>query len=588
MFSLNNLNKPTDLDRLDITPNLNRNQGRRFILASSNNPGESEEIKMQDAYIKVMDLSKNIKTLEDCKAVKTFIGKLIVAENLGENQLSQKSLPYKILTAVHRFFGKTPWSGTHLDRLQDLENELEETTEIMAKDLREKWLESLENVPEEGKFLDVLAKSEEFQAKIKQFPTIDNQIATLSHDPDLKIEIIENAKAAHVLIDIRVSDFALKFLSYKLQHGTRAEKALYQGMTVEDLFKRLQTKRPLVFYSTSDISLAAGETEMRFGGFEEVGQSVELSSRKLKDFLTYDEMLLSANLLITSPTLFINAGKKGNLGIASSHEEPFHRRGILIGVVGARLEKEGVMEESLVIIKKDQNISPVWKEIFSDTIKTHFDAEETHFLTEGPDCRFIRLKDPYADQRSRFNKENNDVYFDKVAYRKIMEPRLEAFLKEANAQAFLQGKKAYLHLVGLGLNYWLPWYGKGLGKTLGDIQRDIYQPWSLKNSPQSIGTLDFCNFPGYQESIDLGSIQTQNNEIKVLSSKRNPADKLDNGELLCVQYEWDSNSFPGNEYWRGKGFLSASNQSIAACSSTIAELQNPLINENVTNLYIYK
>ena len=157
-----------------------------------------------------------------------------------------------------------------------------------------------------------------------------------------------------------------------------------------------------------------------------------------------------------------------------------------------------------------------------------------------------------------------------------------AIEKDQAKRAAAADKRAYLHVVGLGLGVWM------VDRRQAQLMCDVYQDIFLTH-PQittHIADLDFSWFPP-ECHLDGGQDGDQFLETRLHFSRRNPADRLGDDRLLVAMYAWDSNAFPGNEYWIGA--LSASGDPAAACCSMIAELQNPDINLAVsgcnTNVY---
>jgi hypothetical protein len=56
----------------------------------------------------------------------------------------------------------------------------------------------------------------------------------------------------------------------------------------------------------------------------------------LASCLSYDEMKLSATIIVSSHTEFINDGSRENRGVVSDDPDSIQPRGVIMGVVGTR------------------------------------------------------------------------------------------------------------------------------------------------------------------------------------------------------------------------------------------------------------
>lgn len=263
----------------------------------------------------------------------------------------------------------------------------------------------------------------------------------------------------------------------------------------------------------------------------------------LKNYLSYDEIMLGSLIGVSGPSYFINSGSRNHCG--RPDQEPFfEQRGVIMGLVGARFERDDRMDCVFILPPVEEpRMHPELTEIFVN-------------FSEG--------------------KRDEAKEFDEVMYSARIRITAEVLLLEANARAAEQGTKAYVYVVGLGLGVW----------QHSSAQNDLYVRTcaaAISALPlPSIATIEFgwvsCSPASQSAAIKAGNPKG----IELLFSRRDPASKRAGryqDHLLVLSYAWDGNAFPGNEYWQGS--LAGSGDPAAACMSTIGELHNPMVNEGL-------
>ncbi|GJQ84659.1 hypothetical protein Trydic_g5190 [Trypoxylus dichotomus] len=353
-------------------------------------------------------------------------------------------------------------------------------------------------------------------------------------------------------------------------------------MNLLQLIDRLLKKRAVIFINVDDsYRLLNGSTGEE--GWEQIGKNEESGELRLQNCLSYDEIKLSAFLSVSSYSYFINDGGRYNRGMVCKDRGKLQEEGIIIGLIGARMEKRGVMEYQEIVIDSNQNVEgngygtslvPTMASLFSG-----FYAKPSWTYTNFVNSKEVENADIYV-------KIGEGVYFDNLTYSKRISISIDTLLFEANHSAKKRETSAFIHVVGIGLGVW----------QCSTHQQKVFMETFVSRielSGKYLHNISDIHFAYFKSSTTCGKYEPgskihieghPNEGIKVFISERQPHEALegdDKGKLLVVSYAWDGNALPGNEFWAG--MLSASGDPAAACSTQIAELHNPHINVNVNS-----
>jgi hypothetical protein len=437
-------------------------------------------------------------------------------------------------------------------------------------------------------YQELIQNSANFASTFRAFPVQNNLISTLAKYPDHfpQDSFVRQAEGVRILVHRRILGMMDSFLQHKRTHGSAVECALYASMTRDQFIDRLLQKRPLTFMNKADTTLTRAPLNYYESAQEQwfrVGTDHEVAPFLLQDYLSYDEMELSAFLNVATPTHFINDGNRKNNGVYGANGT-YQRDGIYIAAVGARFEVPGKMERRYLDPNRARSNDPMFQQ-WESLYEVNADQAVIPF-----DYSQIDPEDP--------NPDPNPPNVNRHGYAVRMQLTLEPLILYANHVAGEQGRKARLRLVGLGIGVWAvnqPEQGKVIVEVVKNIIRSHDLPhitmielsWfpndallsghPLDNVKRSVVN-DPANFTAWTH-ISGQVADRQDRKITLEQNRVNPAAPINQGELLVAVYAWDSNSFPGNEYWIDR--RDDSGDPAAACCSTIQELQNPFINTSL-------
>ncbi|KAH8681893.1 hypothetical protein BX600DRAFT_447447 [Xylariales sp. PMI_506] len=393
--------------------------------------------------------------------------------------------------------------------------------------------------------------ADQIKAMRNMMPIHTNSTTNPAFDPEV---VRQDAAGTRIIVHKSFPELVEAFLAHKRAQGSRGEREFYGPgglgpQTWQQQTARLLARRPLVFMTSSDSTMlrdgrhagALAHEWDRVGTDDEAAQNRLL---RLEEYLSYDEIMLGSLVGASGPSYFINDGSRYNSGRPGAPGS-FEPRGIIVGLVGARFERPGRMD-SLLVCRQTAENSP-------------------------SDPGLVRIyEDFFGCPRSR-----GDEFFDANMYRARIRIPIDMLLLEADDRARESGKKAYVHIVGLGLGVWQV-----------DRQQPQYYIETFVRAMEEfgerlshLGTLDFSWITVPEATRKTMENTAARFKVDVIFSRRNPAATLPpdkQNQLLVVSYAWDGNSFPGNEYWVGS--LTASGDPAAACMSTISELHNPVLN----------
>lgn len=429
--------------------------------------------------------------------------------------------------------------------------------------------------------LMIVGLSKQFEkATHVSFPTSANRCHTLlDAGATTAAELDSHARAAHIVLHAQLLPLFEALLALKRSSGAERSRQFFRGIPDADgLIVRAMRDRPLAFVGRRDAAVLRNGFATAGDAFLHIGTDDEDANVPLDSYQTYDEMLLSALLLVSGPVIFINDGKRDNLGRAGERGS-FERDGIFVGAVGARCERDDANEALFIVLDKARStpangygaagsatgrFAPLLRLMAPLYGVEHFPSFD-EALAAGNDARFVALK--------------SGRILDALMFARRIRVTIDSILLEAERRGADARRQVHLRIPGLGLGVW------AVSKAVQNrvfVEQVAEAVRALRLPHVDVLSMMWFDDGSQTSTMRDGTVlrDAASHAVKVEFGQISPSEPVHGGRLLVAVFAWDGNSIVGNEYWSGA--LAASSDPAAAASSTLPEMLNPLINDNLT------
>lgn len=375
-------------------------------------------------------------------------------------------------------------------------------------------------------------------------------------------------------------------------------ETVYGSLNAEGLVQRLIKMRPIVFFKGTDhFVLRSTPLTCRPGG-KKWHNVANIPNKKQNDhpflcgYISYDEMLLSALVNMSTPTFYVSDGSQKNP--IALPTRPFIPEGVLCGIVGARLTKRGFMENRFVF-PRNENDKSFFDVHHSDQFWVEKVFPEAFPEKKIPTEKEIRMKPSLYGQI--YKDGINVVYF-----KKRLAMTVVPFLKEAERRGVEKERQVVASVPGIGSGVWrgsvdsrvivdlivtviLEYFDNDFDVTNLSYLVALYPPETNLKVYQSFKPSKQISSISIDElhSTVTVAFKGQSEVLTIYNRPRFVAQILPEKFKHCLSvaaYAWDGNSYPGNNYWVDS-FSSFDPQAILC--SCLGQFQNPEVNQGLAD-----